>query len=210
MNHFFVTGTDTDVGKTLVSAILVKLLNGVYWKPIQSGTDEGMSDSAFVKQLTGLPEEHFIPSSYEFKAPLSPDQAAKKENKVIDHRMIQLPKMNKPLVVEGAGGLKVPLNETTCVIDLIKQLNLPVILVARGTLGTINHSLLSIAALKEANILIHGIVFSGRLNVESQKTIEKWGEVKTLFHVPYFENINFHSVAAWVNEYRLTFLKEFA
>src|ERR1700722_19661078 len=157
MSGYFITGTDTDVGKTLFSATLTLALKGYYWKPVQSGIADGMSDRRYVQQLTDLSDQHFFPSTYEFKASLSPNQAAALEEVTIDMLTCQLTAPRYPLVVEGAGGIFVPLNKQHCMLDLMQQLALPVILVSRGTLGTINHTLLSIQALRQRDIPIQGI-----------------------------------------------------
>jgi dethiobiotin synthetase len=199
MTKFFVTGTDTNVGKTLVSAILTMKLKATYWKPIQSGTEEGLSDKEQVQQWVQLPDKHFLPSIYSLKASLSPDQAAKRENVKIELSNCSLPVLHESLIIEGAGGVRVPLNDHESILDLIKKFNLPVIIVARGTLGTINHTLLTIEALRHAKMTIHGIVFSGELNKENQQAIEYWGEVKTLFHVPVFRHIHHEVLQAWIS-----------
>src|SRR4051812_44669988 len=118
MSQFFITGTDTNVGKTLVSAILTMALNAVYWKPVQSGT----SDKEQVQEWTQLSDNHFLPSLYSLKAALSPDQAARLENIKIELSNCTLPQIHQSLIVEGAGGVKSPLNEKECIIDLIKKL----------------------------------------------------------------------------------------
>lgn len=193
MTRYFVTGTDTDVGKTMVSAVMTLALQGYYWKPIQSGG----RDDDFVKNITQLPARHFLPSQYSFKAALSPDQAAALENITIDLAHCPLPSQT-PLVVEGAGGVWVPLNQQNFMIDFIKSLKIPTVVVARGTVGTINHTLLTLHALRQHEIPIQGVVFNGELNPDNQKTIEKWGKVKTLFHVPHISNLTTQSFRDWV------------
>jgi dethiobiotin synthetase len=204
MNSYFVTGTDTDVGKTLASAVLTYVLKACYWKPIQSGIADAPPDTVTVQQLTELPADHFLKPVYEFQASLSPDQAAAKESIIINIESIQLPFLNKPLIVEGAGGIYVPLNEEHCMLDLMKKMALPVIIVARGTLGTINHTLLTIEGLRQNNIPIHGIIFNGDLNPANQKAIEKWGKVKTLFHIPKFDKIDAPTLQRWVYDFTFT------
>lgn len=209
MKQFFITGTDTGVGKTLISTILVSALNAYYWKPIQSGIAEEISEQEKIKSLTQLSEEYFYPSNYALKAALSPDQAAKLENITIDMKHCVLPKINAPLIVEGAGGVFVPLNENECLLDLMQALQLPVIIVARGKLGTINHTLLTIEALRKRNLNIHGVIFSGDLNPENQLAIEKWGKVKTLFHVPQFEKVNENTIKTWINANKTKIMESF-
>ncbi|EKD73857.1 MAG: dethiobiotin synthetase [uncultured bacterium] len=195
MRHYFVTGTDTHVGKTVVSAMLLQLLQGCYWKPIQAGLPGDLTD---VQTLTGLPDKHFFSSTYNLNAPLSPHQAALLEDIQIDLQSCRVPVCENALIVEGAGGVFVPINDMACMLDLMKQLNFPVIIVARGTLGTINHTLLTIEALRHRQIPIHGVVFNGDLNPANQKTIEEWGNVRTLFHVPQFATMNKSVLHAWI------------
>jgi len=197
MNQYFMTGTDTGVGKTLASAILMYVLKAKYWKPIQSGIKDEISDLLQIKNLTGFSDDFFIPSVYRFQASLSPDQAAALENTEIDLSHFNQT-WNHSTIVEGAGGIFVPLNQRHLQVDLMSQLKLPVIIVARGTLGTINHTLLTIEGLRQKNISIQGIVFSGKLNPDNQTAIEKWGQVKTLFHIPFFEKVNKESLKHWI------------
>jgi dethiobiotin synthase len=196
MSQYFITGTDTDVGKTFVSALLVHALNARYWKPIQSGTP----DTETVRKLMQISPEKIFPASYSLKAALSPDQAAALENIEIDLDMCRLPKTDSTLIVEGAGGIYAPLNANKMMLDLMKQLDIPVVIVTRGTLGTINHTLMTLDILRKNNLKIHGIIFCGKLNPDNQIAIEKWGAVKTLLHVPYFETPNFSELSDWVQQ----------
>jgi dethiobiotin synthetase len=205
MKNYFITGTDTNVGKTLVSSILTLALSACYWKPIQSGCP----DRERVRELTGVPEDRIFPTHYLFKAPLSPDQAARLEDKVIDLKHCEFPRTSYPVIVEGAGGVCVPLNADQLMLDLMKKLNLPIVLVSRGTVGTINHTLLTIEAIRQRNLTIHGIVFSGELNRDNQMAIEKWGKTRTLFHVPFIENMNAENLQHWVKENKNIILEEF-
>ena len=201
MNGYFITGTDTGVGKTLASAVLTYVLKGCYWKPIESGIADEEPSVSQVQQLTEFPPEHFYPSSYLLKASLAPAEAAALEGVSINIDHCELPKTNKTMIVEGAGGIYVPLNEKETMLDLIRKLALPVIIVARGTLGTINHTLLTIEGLRQNNLPIHGVVFSGELNPANQKAIEKWGQVRTLFHMPLFDRIDAPTIQRWIYEY---------
>jgi malonyl-CoA O-methyltransferase len=198
MTQYFITGTDTGVGKTIVSAVLTFALQSHYWKPIQSGIADETPDTEQVQHLASLNNQSIIPSTYTLQASLSPDQAAQQEGVTIDLLKCQLPTTMQSLIVEGAGGVFVPLNDQYCMMDLMKQLNLPVIIVSRGTLGTINHTLLTIAMLRQRHIPIQGVIFNGELNPDNQRAIEKWGEVKTLLHVPHFESLSRHDFQAWV------------
>src|SRR5712664_360449 len=164
-HHFFVTGTDTGVGKTTVSALLCAALDAMYWKPIQTGTLEG-SDRATVMRLAGIGTDRTIDEVYKFVPPVSPDLAARWAGVEIDLAKINLPNhlTNDWLVVEGAGGVLVPINQKQFVLDLMVKLKLPVILAARSTLGTINHTLLTLAALHAAELPVHGVVLIGDQN----------------------------------------------
>lgn len=205
MKQFFITGTDTDVGKTIVSAALMLALNAFYWKPIQTGLDPREEDK--IKNLTDVDVSRFLPSTYAFQAGLAIDQAAALENEVVDLARFELPKMDDHLIVEGAGGVFHPLNEKVTFFDLMKKINLPVIIVCRGTVGTINHSLLTIEALRHRDIAIQGVVFSGELRKESQLTIERMGKVRTLMHLPHFASLNSTTLKNWVNENQVEILE---
>jgi dethiobiotin synthase len=201
MSGYFITGTDTNVGKTLTAAVLTYILKACYWKPIESGLADEAPSAEQVQKLTALGAEHFLPSRYSLQASLSPDQAAALEGITIKLEDCKLPITAKPLIVEGAGGIYVPLNEQHSMLDLMKQFALPVIIVARGSLGTINHTLLTIAALRQHAIPIHGVVFNGALHPANQKAIEKWGQVRTLFHIPFFDRIDAPTIQRWIYEY---------
>lgn len=177
--HYFITGTDTNVGKTVVSAWLVHKLNADYWKPIQSGTIEGW-DRDVVQDLTGLSNERIHPETYALKAPLSPHAAADLESVTIDLDQINLPKTVRPLIVEGAGGVMVPLNGTQTMLDLMVKLAIPVIVVARSGLGTINHTCLTLEALRQRDILIAGVILNGPRNEGNRQAIEHYGRVKII------------------------------
>ena len=142
MQGFFVTGTDTDVGKTVVAAWLVARLGACYWKPVQAG-NHPETDSAIVQRLTEADASRILPEAYVLPEPIAPHEAARRAGIAIDMERLVPPPGDRPLVVEGAGGLMVPLNDTAFVIDLARDLELPLILVTRSTLGTINHTLRS-------------------------------------------------------------------
>ena len=198
MKGFFVTGTDTGVGKTVTAAALTFALQGCYWKPIQSGLADDISDQQTVQILTGLAAQHFVPSTYQLQASLSPDQAAKREDIEIDLAHCQLPLTSQPMIVEGAGGVLVPLNAQASMLDLMQQIGLPVIIVSRGTLGTINHTLLTLGALRQRQIPIKGVVFSGEMHPDNQAAIQQFGQMDTLFHIPHFNNITAACFQTWV------------
>ncbi len=207
MISLFVTGTDTHIGKTITSAILASVMNAAYWKPIQSGLADEKSDSEIVMELVGLSPVHIFPSQYQFQLSLSPHHAAEYENVEIDLAKITAPITEKGLITEGSGGVLVPINNTCTIRDLIKKLNYPVVIVARGTLGTINHTLLTIEALKQKNICILGVIFNGELNRANQTTIEKLGNVNTLFCVPHFSSLTKNNLQAWIANHQQTILQ---
>lgn len=179
----FITGTDTNVGKSVVCAVLCKALNAGYWKPVQSGTIEG-TDKATVQSLTGFSGDYFYPETYSLKQPLSPHSAAALEQVHIDMRQITVPEFKqRHLVVEGAGGVLVPLNDRDLMVDLINQLQLPTIVVARSTLGTINHTLLTLQALRGAGVQVLGVILNGELNPRNADAIRSFGNTRILGQV---------------------------
>jgi dethiobiotin synthase len=186
---FFVTGTDTDVGKTLVSAWLLSHLDGCYWKPVQAGT-EPETDSMTVRRLAELSEDRILPEAYVLREPLSPHEAAKREGVVIDLNRLKAPACERALIVEGAGGLMVPLNDEAFVIDLAAELRLPIVLVARSTLGTINHTLLSLEALRRRGLFIAGVVMNGPETPHNRAAIERYGKTQVLAEIPRLEAVN--------------------
>lgn len=181
-----VTGTDTRIGKTVFSAGLAGLLDGFYWKPVQSGLD-GETDSEVVKRLAGLPSGRVLPEAYRLKSPLSPHRSAEIDGVSIEAAELSLPVVPGPLVIEGAGGLMVPLNRRTRFIDIFEQWQLPVILCARTSLGTINHTLLSIEALRARSIPLIGIAFIGDEVADTQRTIAEFGDVAVLGRLPHLD-----------------------
>lgn len=178
--RYFVTGIDTDSGKTLVSAILCEALQADYWKPIQAGLPR---DADQVKGLISNPATTIHTERFLLKTPASPHASAKIDNIQIDLNDFQLPATKNNLIVEGAGGCLVPINDTHFIIDLIKKLDLEVILVADLYLGSINHTLLTIEALVRRAISIKGIVFNGEHNSESERIILKHSQLQLLCHI---------------------------
>ncbi len=191
---FFVTGTDTDVGKTVAAAWLMLHTDAAYWKPVQSGLDE--PDIRAVQSLTGLDSSFFFPSLYELTQPLSPHEAARRDNVRIDLNRFTLPKTDRPLVVEGAGGLLVPLNEKDLVIDLIARLALPVILVCRSGLGTINHTLLSLEAMKARDLPVTGLIINGPRTPHNRQALEDYGRVPILAEIDRLDPLNKEALLA--------------
>ncbi len=183
----FVTGTDTNVGKSVVSAALTLGMQGAYWKPIQTGED---SDTQWVQQLTGLSDLHFFPESYHLTQPLSPHAAARIDGVTIDCSNIRMPACSLPLIIEGAGGVMVPLNETHLMVDLIKNFAIPVVIVSRSTLGTLNHTLLTIDKLRSSEIPILGVIMNGPKNSRNREAIEKYGEVEVLGEIEPLPELN--------------------
>jgi dethiobiotin synthetase len=187
--HFFVTGIGTGIGKTIVSAILVEKLKADYWKPIQSG-DLDNSDSLFVKSLISNKQSKIHPEAYRLNQPFSPHKSAAIDGITIDPENIVLPETNNNLIIEGAGGLMVPLNDRFLMIDLIKKLNVPVILVSQNYLGSINHTILSINALKQYEISIKGIIFNGIEDISSKEFILDYTGVDLLGRIPQCNKID--------------------
>jgi dethiobiotin synthetase len=181
-----ITGTDTDVGKTVFAAALAGALGASYWKPIQCGLAGG-GDSERVRTLSGLAPDRFIPEAYRLNMAASPHRAAEAEGIEISPAKLALPDIDGPLVVEGAGGLMVPVNRQALMIDVFASWRLPLILVARTALGTINHSLLSIEALNGRNIPILGIAFVGDEMPDTERTIVEMGNVRHLGRLAHVE-----------------------
>jgi len=207
MSGYFITGTGTNIGKTLISAIITAVLDAHYWKPIQSGIATEVSDQERVVEYIALPGTRLIPTTYLLQSALSPDQAAALQGIRIDINKLQLPKIHKNIVVEGAGGVFTPVTDDNSMMDLMQQIGLPVIVVAHGKLGTINHTLLTLEALMHRKLKVKGVIYSGDLNPANQTTIEKWSGVQTLFSVPHFENLNAAILQQWIGENRSTILK---
>jgi dethiobiotin synthetase len=178
-----VCGTDTDVGKTVVSALLVQGLGATYWKPVQSGM-EGGGDTGRVQQLLDLPPERVWPEAYRLNAPVSPHWAAERDGVSIDPARLALPAGDGPLVVETAGGLLVPLRRNWLQIEQIAVWGLPVLLVARSGLGTLNHTLLSLEALERRSIPVLGLVLNGDPHPDNPRTLEALGGVPVLAELP--------------------------
>jgi len=192
--RFVVTGTDTDIGKTVFAAGLAGMLGARYWKPVQAGIP---GDSETVADLADV---EIVPEIYRLKMPASPHQAAAEEGVTIDPESLIPPE--GPLVIEGAGGLMVPLGPQALYIDVFARWGIPVILCARTRLGTINHALLSIEAIRARKIPLHGIAFIGDANPESEKAISEIGKVKRLGRLPIIAPLT-------AGELAIAFLKAF-
>ncbi|WP_027577897.1 dethiobiotin synthase [Bradyrhizobium sp. Ai1a-2] len=191
-----VTGTDTGIGKTVFAAGLAGFLGAKYWKPVQAGLDEE-TDSQLVARLGGLSCDRIPPERYRLKTPASPHLAAEIDGVGIDTELLHVPDTGKcPLVIEGAGGLMVPLTSSTLYIDIFARWQLPVLLCARTTLGTINHSLLSIEALRNRGIDILGIAFIGDENVDTETTICRIGRTRKLGRLPWLSPLSREALRA--------------
>ncbi len=187
--QFIVCGTDTDIGKTIISAFFVRGLNSYYWKPIQSGLEDE-TDSQTVSRLSKISKEKIIPEAYLFNEPVSPHWASEIDNKQVKISSLKLPIINDSLVLETAGGLMVPLTRDYLQIDQIKTWDLPVILVCRSSLGTLNHTLLSIEALKKRNIKILGIVINGKKHLDNPRTLTEFSGLPIIAEFPLLDNLN--------------------
>ncbi|WFU12268.1 dethiobiotin synthase (plasmid) [Rhizobium sp. CB3090] len=188
MIRFVVTGTDTGIGKTVFAAALAGALNARYWKPVQSGLEDE-TDSEAVARLSGLPADHILPEAYRLSAPLSPHLSARLDGVEIDPARLEPPACAGPLVIEGAGGMLVPLTKNTVFADVFARWRIPLILCARTSLGTINHTLLSIEALRSRDIPLRGVAFIGAENTDTQATIASIGQARVLGRLPVLESV---------------------
>ncbi|BBF68238.1 dethiobiotin synthase [Sphingomonas bisphenolicum] len=195
MSVLIVTGTDTGIGKTVFAAGLAGALRAHYWKPIQAGVDpEGDKES--VAALSGLPATHILPEAFRLATPASPHLAARIDGVAIGLDQLALPQVDGPLVVEGAGGVLVPISETLLMADLFAHWGQPVILCARTGLGTINHSLLSIEALRARGVRVAGIAFIGEAHDENERIIPQLAGVSSLGRLPHLDRLDPAALAA--------------
>lgn len=190
---FIISGTDTGIGKTVASAMLTLALEGNYWKPIQSGIEDTV-DTKAVQQMSGLPDDRFFPERYVLTEPLSPHRAAEFDGVEVDPAYLALPESDRTLIVEGAGGLMVPLTRDKLQINQFKKWqkqseDFPLILCARTSLGTINHTLLSLEALWDRKMNIHGLIFLGDDNPDNIRTIADFSKARVLGHIPMMDDI---------------------
>lgn len=190
-----VTGTDTDVGKTVFAAALVAALKARYWKPIQTGLDDG-DDSLTVARLSGIERSRIEAEAYRLHAPAAPHRASELDGVSIDIDRLRPPAVDGPLVIEGAGGVLVPVTRELSYAALFALWGFPVVLVARTALGTINHSLLSIEALRARGVEILGIAYIGAANEDSEQTIATVGKVKRLGRLPMLPKLGRAELAA--------------
>lgn len=200
MNKYFITGIGTEIGKTIVSAIVTEALQADYWKPIQAG-DLEYSDTHKVKELISNPQTVFHPNSFSLKTPMSPHAAAEIDGVEISAARIIEPHTQNDLVIEGAGGLLVPISDTETIADLIKP-DHKVIFVSRHYLGSINHTLLTIEALKNRNLNCIGIIFNGMENKSTEEVIQKMTGLPVLLRIREEETFNKEIVGRYAEELR--------
>jgi len=202
MIYYFVTGIGTGIGKTIVSAILTEALKADYWKPIQAG-ELNHTDSMQVHSLISNKTSFIHPEAYRLSKPMSPHAAAKSDKVTIDFKKIKIPKTSKTLIIEGAGGVMVPLNDKQLVVDLIKRLKAEVILVVQNYLGSINHTLLTYEALKSRKIPIAGIVFNGKSTPSSEEFILRYTRLKCILRISEEEMISPKSIVKYSKQVKL-------
>ncbi|MBB6307667.1 dethiobiotin synthase [Xanthobacter tagetidis] len=190
-----VTGTDTGIGKTVFAAGLAGFLDGFYWKPVQAGLAEE-TDSETVARLAGLAPERILPEAWRLALPASPHLAAEQEGVAIDPAALVPPAGPRPLVIEGAGGLLVPLTRQALFADVFARWRLPAVLCARTALGTINHTLLSLEAMRARGIPILGVAFIGEAHEENARIIGALGNVKVLGRLPRLDPLTPETLAA--------------
>ncbi len=195
MSAIVVTATGTDIGKTVFAAALTAALDGCYWKPVQAGLDGG-TDRERIRALSGLNEDRLLPEAYRLATPCSPHRAAEIDGVTIDLDRLSPPPCDRPLVIEGAGGVLVPFTRSTTFADIVARWRLPVVLVASTTLGTISHSLTAIEALRARHVAILGVAFVGDANADSEATIATMGGVKRLGRLPLLDPLDPATLAA--------------
>jgi dethiobiotin synthetase len=189
MKRYFVTGIGTEVGKTIASAIITQALKADYWKPVQAGELDN-SDRMKVEALIDNDRSKFHTEAYRLNQPMSPHAAAERDGVKIDISSIKIPHTDNHLVIEGAGGLLVPLNDKDTILNLIETLNCEVILVSRHYLGSINHTLMSIELLKQRNIPVKGILFNGKENKDTESIITKMSGIEVLGRIDELDDLN--------------------
>ena len=189
MTDLFITGTDTGVGKTMLSSLLVAALDRDYWKPIQTGSVEG-TDRETVMRQAGIAPERTHNEAYIFEPPVSPHLAAEQAGIEIDFERIRRPSASHPLIIEGAGGILVPINSRHFMSDLARHLNAPVVIASRTALGTINHTLLTLSAIRGAKLKSAGVVMIGPENLDNNRAIERYGNVPIVGWIPWLERID--------------------
>jgi dethiobiotin synthetase len=196
--QYIIAGIGTEIGKTFISSILTEALQADYWKPIQSGALD-FTDTDTIRSLISNTKTVFHSEAYRLNEPMSPHAAAAIDGVEIELSKFELPQTNNHLIVELAGGIMVPLNDRETNIDLIKKLNIPVILISKNYLGSINHTLLSVEVLKMINISVKGLIFNGEQNKSSEDFILNYTKLECLGRVNFEENIDKNVVKKWAN-----------
>lgn len=204
----FVTGIGTGVGKSIASAILAEAMQADYWKPVQSGNEEG-TDSNTVESLLSNSVSKIHPETYSLSHPSSPHYAARLEQTTITMNRFALPATAQRLVIEGAGGLMVPLNRQQLMIDLIAHLKVPVIVVVQNYLGSINHTLLSVEVLKQRNIPLLGLLFNGSNFLDNEEIITYFSGACLLGQIEQATTLNKAFIIRQAQELRITLSKSF-
>ena len=198
---YIIAGIGTEIGKTFISSILTESLQADYWKPIQSGALD-FTDTDTVRNLISNDKSVFYPETYRLNQPISPHAAAAIDGVEIKISKFELPQTNNHLIVELAGGIMVPLNDQETNLDLIQKLSIPVILVSKNYLGSINHTLLSAEVLKMNNIEVRGLIFNGEQNKYSEDFILNYTKLECLGRVPFEENIDKNVVRKYAGQFR--------
>lgn len=193
--RIIVTGTDTGIGKTVFAAGLTRLLDGYYFKPVQAGLGEE-TDTAVVQRLSALPAKRCLPEVWRLTTPASPHLAAERDGVIINPTALSLPALDRPLIIEGAGGLMVPLTRDVLYIDVFATWGAPVVLCARTALGTLNHTLLSLEALQRRGIPTLGIALIGDAHADNERTLREMGRVPILGTLPRLDPLTPQSLAA--------------
>ncbi len=196
-SQIVITGIHTEIGKTVTAALLTKKFNAFYWKPVQSGLIGGVGDKETLQKDFGISEEKLLPEAYRLQFPASPHFSAARENVNIEMKKLLRVPEKKPLIIEGAGGLMVPLNNQYLFIDLFEKWKLPLVLVVNTYLGAINHSLLSIEAIRRRKIPFLGIITSGKIVPSTLKAILHFGNVPLLAKVPEIKDFKSFDVSEW-------------
>ena len=198
---YIIAGIGTEIGKTFISSILTESLQADYWKPIQSGALD-FTDTDTVRNLISNDKSVFYPETYRLNQPISPHAAAAIDGVEIKISKFELPQTNNHLIVELAGGIMVPLNDQETNLDLIQKLSIPVILVSKNYLGSINHTLLSAEVLKMNNIEVKGLIFNGEQNKYSEDFILNYTKLECLGRVPFEEDIDKNVVRKYAGQFR--------
>lgn len=190
MKGIVVAGIGTEVGKSVASAVLCEALHARYWKPVASGAADGPAESVFVSGLLSRGPERVFPETYLFQRSLSPHVAAALEGEEVQLDRLIAPVCAEPLVIELAGGIMVPLNNRETNLDFVKRLGLPVVVVSRHYLGSINHTLLTLEVLRSHGVEVRGVVFNGSELPDTERTITSLGRVAVVGKIPLLEEVN--------------------